>query len=313
MVHGAIRAQGARNIKVRGRGILDGTKMREFVKSGGQRFVQLEDCSGVELEGVILRNSQTWQIVPIRSDDISITNVKILSGNGSDDGIDIVRSQNVRIRNCFIRTKDDCIAVKSTGDSSSRGTRNIDVADCVFWNAEWGNALEIGFELRTDEIRGIIFKNCDVIHVEDGAVLSIHNGDYATVSDVRFEDIRVEDARQKLIDLAIFLSQYSVDRPTDPQERQRRYMDGAWDGVLRVSPEQMAEHSKHRGHIRDIVFKDIRVIDGLFPFSIISGFDDQHKVENVTIDGLWIQGVRITSPEQGRFYVENAEGVVFKD
>lgn len=313
VVHGAIRAKGARNAKVRGRGILDGTNMREFLKSGWQRFVQLEDCSGVDLEGIILCNSQTWQIVPIRSNDIAITNVKILSGNNSDDGIDIVRSNNVRIRNCFIRTKDDCIAVKSTGEDSRRGTRNIDVTGCVFWNAEWGNALEIGFELRADEIQDIVFKNCDVIHVEDGAVFSIHNGDYATVRDVRFEDIRVEDARQKLIDVAIFLSQYSLDRPADPQERQRRYMDGAWDGVLRVSPEQMAEHSKDRGHIRNIVFKDIRVVDGLFPFSIICGFDRQHRVENVTIDGLWIHGVRITSPEQGRFYVENAEGVVFKN
>ena len=83
----------------------------------------------------------------------------------------------MRIRNCFIRTKDDCIAIKSTGDELRRGTRNIDVADCVFWNAEWGNALEIGFELRTDEIRDIVFEDCDVIHVEDGAVFSIHNGD----------------------------------------------------------------------------------------------------------------------------------------
>ncbi|MEN6574935.1 MAG: glycosyl hydrolase family 28 protein [Phycisphaerales bacterium] len=312
VVQGAILARGARNVKICGRGILDGSTMRELVKSGSQRFVHLEGCTGVSLEGVILRNSLAWQIVPIRSDDIDIANVKIVSGNNSDDGIDLVRSRNVRIRDCFIRTKDDCVAIKATGDNFSTGTRNVEVSNCVFWNAEWGNALEIGFELRTDEVRDITFTDCDVIHVEDGAVFSIHNGDSATVRDVRFENIRVEDARQKLIDLAIVLSQYSLDRPTDAQDLQRRYMDGAWDGVLTVSEEQKQEHSKYRGHIRDIVFKDISVIDGLFPFSIVCGFDDRHRIENVTIDGLWIQGVEITSADQGRFYIENADEVVFR-
>ncbi len=313
VVHGVIRARNARHIKVCGRGILDGTRMREFTRSSRLRFVQLDECTDVDLEGIILRNSQTWQIVPILSDNISIANVKILSGNGSDDGIDIVRSRNVRIRDCFIRTKDDCIAIKSVGDSSDRGTRNIEVSDCVLWNAEWGNALEIGFELRTEEVRDIVLRNCDVIHVEDGATFSIHDADYATVGNVRFEKIRVEDARQKLIDLAIFLSQYSVDRPADPEERQRRYMHGAWDGVLTVPQDLMTEHAKHRGHIKDVVFKGVYITDGLFPFSVICGFDGEHKVENVVIGGLWVHDRKITSAEQGRFYIENAESVVFRD
>ncbi len=312
IVHGAILARGSRNIKVLGRGILDGTEMRGFVKSGSQRFVHLEDCSGVTMEGIILRNSPTWQIVPIRSDSISIANVKIVSASDNGDGIDLVRSRNVRIRNCFIRTAADCVAVKAVGDGSNAGTRNVEVSGCVFWSAEGGNAMEIGFELHADEVRNIAFTNCDVIHVEDGAVFGIHNGDQATVSDVRFENVRVEDVRRKLIDLAIVLSRYSQDRPTDAREIERRSLEGAWEGVLTVPEEQRAECAKSRGHIRDIVFRDIRVIDGLFPFSLVCGFDDQHRIENVTVAGLWIQGIEITSPEEGRFYVENADEVLFR-
>jgi hypothetical protein len=65
-------------------------------------------------------------------------------------------------------------------------------------------------------VRDLRFLNSDIIHVERGAALSIHQGDDAEVRDVLFEDIRVEDARHKLVDLAVFYSQYSVDRPADP-------------------------------------------------------------------------------------------------
>ena len=121
----------------------------------------------------------------------------------------------------------------------------------------------------------------------------------------------MEDARQKLIDLAIFLSQYSLDRPTDVQERQRRYMDGAWDGVLHVSAEQLAEHSKtSRAHPRHRLQGHPRYRRPV-PLSIISGFDDQHKVENVTIDGLWIQGVEITRAEEGPILHRERRGIAF--
>lgn len=59
----------------------------------------------------------------------------------------------------------------------------------------WGNNLEIGFELRSDTVSNIVFKDIDVIHCEGGAVFSIHNTDFAVVDQVVLEDIRIEDAR----------------------------------------------------------------------------------------------------------------------
>jgi hypothetical protein len=237
--------------------------------------------------------------------------VKIVSGNNSDDGIDVVRSRDVTITGCFIRTKDDCIAVKTIADPPSRiGTEKLVVTNNVFWNAEWGNALEIGFELRNSHVRDILFRDCDVIRVERGATFSIHNGDSATVSNVCFENIRVEDSRDKLVDLAIFVSQYSVNRPAElrpPYDFDRR-----WGGVLTLTPEQRLEQAKFRGHIRDIVFKDIQVVGGPQPHSISHGWDAEHAVENITFDSLWIDGQKITSAEEGRITLENTKNVIFK-
>jgi len=55
--------------------------------------------------------------------------------------------------------------------TAPHNVRDVLVRDSVFWNAEAGNALEIGFELRAEEVSGITWRNCDVIHVDKGAVL----------------------------------------------------------------------------------------------------------------------------------------------
>jgi hypothetical protein len=310
VVEGIIHAENASDIKILGRGILDGTTNNEIRGESRFRFIHIQDSKNIVIDGIILEDSHSWQIVPINCDNVTIRNTKILSDNGSDDGIDIVRSRNVKIENCFIRTKDDCIAVKTVYDyPTTINSENIEVDGCVFWNAAWGNGLEIGFELRSEYVRNVTFKDCDVIHVEDGAVFSIHNGDQSIVENIRFENIRVEDARQKLFDIAIFLTQYSIDRPDDQQERTRRYLNGAWDGVLSVTPDNKAYHSKYRGQIRDVIFKDIYVTDGLLPFSIFCGFDEQHQVENITIDNLVVHGKKITNLEEAKVHLEFAKNI----
>jgi len=37
-------------------------------------------------------------------------------------------------------------------DEPAADCEDIEVEHCVFWNAAWGNALEIGFELRSDYV-----------------------------------------------------------------------------------------------------------------------------------------------------------------
>jgi hypothetical protein len=310
VVEGIIHAQNTSDIKILGRGILDGTTNNEIRGESRFRFIHIQDSKNIVIDGIVLEDSHSWQIVPINCDNVTVRNTKILSDNGSDDGIDIVRSRNVKIENCFIRTKDDCIAVKTVYDyPNAVNSENIVVSGCVFWNAAWGNGLEIGFELRSEYVRNVTFKDCDVIHVEDGAVFSIHNGDQSIVENIRFENIRVEDARQKLFDIAIFLTQYSVDRPSDQEERTRRYLNGAWDGVLSITPENKSYHSKYRGQIRDVIFKDIYVTDGLLPFSLFCGFDEQHQVENITIDNLVVHGKKIVALEEARVYQEFTKNI----
>ena len=242
-----------------------------------------------------------------------IDGVRILTGTPcSTDGIDIVSSSDVLVENVFVRANDDCVVVKNMVDDN-KDIRNITVRKSVFWNMPCGNAIEVGFELRGAMVQELRFEDIDIIRVERGSAISIHNGDLATVQNVVFDNIRVEDARHKLIDFAVVYGQYGPDRPQSAEDR-TRLMDrgGAWDGVLRVPPQERAERAKFRGHIRDIRVTNLHVVDGSLPYSEIAGFDKDHAVENVVIQGMQFMGRPIRNAADAKLSVDEARGVVFK-
>ena len=142
--------------------------------------------------------------------------------------------------------------------------------------------------------------------------MSIHNGDYATVNNILYDDIRVEDARHKLIDLGVFISQYSLDRHPDEKERTQRYLHGAWDGVQDAQFYGKEKHARYRGKIKDITFRNIQIIDGKIPFSLICGYDDEHNIENITFENLRFYGRKIKNPNAAKMYLDFADNVKFK-
>lgn len=315
IVRGNIVATDAQNISIRGRGILDASLLNDG------RLVRLWRCQKIDIEGITIVNSPGWTLVLLDCDDVTIRHHQQVCWRNGSDGIDLVGTSHVRIRDCFLRNNDDNIVVKSfsinpetyySQPGKGRDVTDILVERCVIWNMPWGNALEIGFELRCKTVNTITFRNCDLIHVDRGAALSIHNGDEATVENITYDNIRVEDAPHKLIDLAVFWSQYSTDRPATQPERTHQYMQGAWDGVLRVPAGQEAAHASSRGRIRNITFRNIAVTDGQFPYSIMYGYNAQHAVENVRFENLTIHGKSIRSAKDGHFSVENATGVSWK-
>jgi hypothetical protein len=277
------------------------------------RWINLTDCENISVEGITLHNGTTWQVALMHCNKAEIKDIHIVSEAASDDGIDICRSTNVVIDNVFAHTKDDCVAIKSHGDyPGDQPTDNILVKNCVFWNSIWGNAIEIGFELNSDEVKNIHFENIDVIHVEDGATISIHNAGKAHVHNIIFENIRVEDSRQKLFDLAIFSSQYSPDGNRDPEYSKKYYLSGAWDGVQRIPEGKEAYHSQFRGKISNVVFKDIQVIGGLMPFSVFHGFDREKNVSGVQIENLTYMGKRITGKEEAKIREQFTDDIKIK-
>jgi len=282
IVRGNFMTDKAQNIKITGRGILDNSR---YLK-GEHRPIEINQCENVLIDGIILTESRHWSCASFASKNVTYNNLKIVSDNDWDDGIDIVGSQKVLVNNCFIRTKDDCIAVKSgvnyfTKFNSSFTVDDVVIQNSVMWNGIWGNGLEIGFETRADTIKNITFRNCDIIHVEGPeGTFTIHNGDRAVVKNVLYEDIRVEDSRGWLIDFKILKSRYSKDTV--------------------------------RGKIENVRFKNITVEGDQFPYSQLFGFDETNRIKSVTIENFVIQGTKVNSAYNGLITTIHTDDITFK-
>ena len=283
VVKGSLFLDSIKNIHIMGYGILDGDCIYE---KGQERMIEINRCEHIRVEGIIINESKHWTAPCNKSKNITYRNIKIVSGNDWDDGIDIVSSQHILVDGCFIRTKDDCIALKAgvnyyTDFFNQLPTKDVQVVNSVLWNAEWGNGLEIGFETRADSIKDIVFRNNDLIHVEGPeGTFTIHNGDRAIVENVLYENIRVEDSRGILVDFKILDSQYSKD--------------------------------KEKGQIKNIVFRNIAVEGDVFPPSLLLGYDDTHGIENVVFDAFRVYGKKISSAEDLKATLQFAKSITFK-
>lgn len=229
-------------IHFRGRGIVDGS----LCPAGSRQMLSVSG-KNISLEGVVLRDSSEWTVAVRRSEDVCIRNLKIFGSRYHSDGIDICNSRDVEVADCFVRTLDDLIVIKT--DKNQGEARHIAVHGCVLWN-EVAHALSLGAELR-EKVGDVRFSDCDIIHdLGREWALRIYQCDGARIGRVVFENIRIGGSR-RLMSLWIGKAMWSL------------------------GPE--------RGHIDDVTFRDIRAT-GEQPLIEFQGYDAAHTVNGVTCD-----------------------------
>jgi len=283
IVRGVVRAAGADRIRVTGRGILDGGCAAAFrgvgrTPVGDQprtKLVQIEDSRDVLIEGVTMIRSSAWMCALAACDRATVRHVRQLGEVVTSDGIDIVGSRHVHVHDCCLRNNDDCIAVKAiaggdygfTRSDPARDVHDLLIERCTLWNDHAGNAMEIGFETRCEQIRDVTFRDIDVIGAHGhGGVFTIHAGDRAHIHRIRYEDIRVEHLWDRMIDFQIMRSRYSKDAD--------------------------------RGRISDVSFRDLRTIEDIYnTLNILAGRDDDHRVDRVRFDDCRIGDRPVTGDD----------------
>lgn len=287
VVYGAIEGKNVENIRILGRGILDGSKFSRGDFSG---IISLRGCSNVLIDGIILRDPCAWTVTPSYCQNVHIRNVKLIGlWRYNADGIDFCNCQNCSLTDSFLRTFDDGVVFKGFPDRPGNGfplqpVQDILVHRCVFW-CDWGRAIEFGAETVTPEIADIRCEDCDIIHTMHIA-LDIQNGDRAHVHDVLFSNIRIEmddDFTQPLM-------QKGIDDIYNPPEGQR------YTPLLVVLEVRKNYYSKdsERGQIDQIQFRDIVVTSWQLPASHLRGHDAQHQVRSVTFENLVVNGQKVS-------------------
>ena len=200
-VRGTLFGKGVRDVAIFGYGVLSGEDEERDnpdcygeTPNGCVKFYESED---LVIDGVTLTDSAVWVCNLFACRDVTVKNVKIVGHwKYNCDGIDIVNSSRVSVRDCFVRAFDDVITLKGILPYRHLPLRDITVQGCVLW-CGWGRTLEIGLETLADEYKDIRFTDCDLIH-NSAVALDIQCGDYAEIHDVTYSDLRVEFQKDTL-------------------------------------------------------------------------------------------------------------------
>lgn len=179
------------NAKVVGSGIL------EPGGAWGNISLNITGVNNSSVEGITVVNPPSWIVECRDSSYITFNYFHILSATPNSDGISIQSSNHVTINNGYYRTWDDGVVLKNY--SAGNYTNNVSVNNCVFWT-DLAQSMEIGAETNKGSGGGPTiytahFTDIDVIHAFHKPAISIHNCDNATVSDVIWKNVTVEDAQ----------------------------------------------------------------------------------------------------------------------
>jgi polygalacturonase len=249
--------------------------------------MEITCCRNFNVDGIFIRNTKGWTNTLTNCTNSSFRNVKVFSYEAiySVDGINPVSCRNVTIDDCFMRCRDDCVAIKSPDPKLK--TDSVYVSDCVMVGWACSDGITLGYELNGGPVENVFVKNCDILYARgDGrtkghSAFSIVCDGPALVQNIYFEDIRVENQVEfKNLELIVTDgSLYGTDLP---------------------------------GQIRGVYMKNIHWENNTKPF-IIRGYSPDNLVEDIVFENCSAGGKPLTSVNDADIRTNSfAKGIRFK-
>ncbi|KAG8379845.1 hypothetical protein BUALT_Bualt07G0131800 [Buddleja alternifolia] len=185
-----------RGLVVKGKGVFDGqgpswwpnkpcyNDPAHGVFCKGPTAIIFRRCDGLRLDGFSKINGPGSHILIMATNDVVVSNLRVIAPGDSPntDGIDISSSKNVRIRNSFIGTGDDCIAI-------SAGSSNIDISGITCGP---GHGISIGALGKggNDIVENVRVRNSTLTRTLTGVRIKTWQGGKGYVRKISFEGIK---------------------------------------------------------------------------------------------------------------------------
>ena len=272
----------AENIRIFGRGCL---YLANFERFSGLNAVRISHGKNIRIEGIHLLNPPHYSVYIGGSEKIWVEDIVSFSCEGWSDGVDIMSSRDVMVKDCFLRTSDDCVAIYGRRWDYNGDTRNIRVTGCSLW-ADVAHPTVIGthgdYENEGNILEEISFENLDILeHREHQAnylgCMAINVGDKNTARNIYYKDIRIEPfVHGKILDIQV---KHNLDYNPAPGSR-----------------------------IEHIRFQDISYMGHGEVESCICGYDGERTVRDVVIENLCICGKRAETLEEAGIIVGRYAG-----
>ena len=192
-------AVGATNVKIYGRGTLDANAAYSIsTYNFACNVVVPLGCSNFTMDGILIRDAGTWAVIPARSNDLLLTNLKLFNSLslGEDDCIDVNESQRVIVRNAIGIALDDPFTTKTwagTGitvnwPGSPEVVDDVLFENCIAYTYCYGFKVGQGVNQAQTNVR---FVNGTVFSASVGIGVNAKYGT-ADANTIRFESIDIE-------------------------------------------------------------------------------------------------------------------------
>jgi hypothetical protein len=261
---GTFAIEDAENVSILGRGIAR--------PKNGYEGCHVYRSKHVTVDGLVVNTCPIGE-----SSQVTLHDVRSISHPQWGDGLNVFGgSSDILFDRVFCRNSDDCTTAYATRKGFKGSVRNIRMTNSTLW-ADVAHPIFIGLHgdpAVGDSIVRLRYDNIDIIcqneqQVDYQGCLAINCGDGNYVKDVTFDNIRIEGIRRGSI------AQVKV-------AWNQKYCTAAGKGV------------------ENVLFRNIRLYGEQPQMSVISGYDAQHKVKNVTFEGLKINGRLIYDAMPGK-------------
>lgn len=279
ILKGTVTLSNTTGAKLLGRGIIDHPSYQAITSD----FSDKSTIDGIIVVDYGDGNSGGWGIRCGQATNLTIRNFKAFSYRKWTDGIDLFCCKNVTIDDVFMRTGDDAIAIYGHRDVFYGNSSNVTVTNSILM-PDVAHPINIGTHGNTvsgaeEIIDSLTFRNIDILeHYETQldyqGTMAITDGDANLISNVRFEDIRVEDFTQgQLLNVrTVYNSKYNT--------------------------------APGRG-VDNVYFKNVSYNGTGDSISQIAGYDAIRMVKNVTFENLRINGKLILDAPTGNINIGN--------
>jgi hypothetical protein len=284
VVIGELIIDHVKNVNIRGRGILTQLPVQQNSSAPNQTAppqqsrndqLLIQFSENIKVSGII-EMPKGYAVLVGESKNIHINNFKAFSSTGNADGIDIFCSKDVTINHIFLRNSDDCIAIYGHRWNYYGNTTDITINNATLW-ADVAHPLLIGTHGDSDHpdtLQNIKLRDMTVLDHHENQLdyqgcIALNAGDSNLIRNISFENVNIGDIRKgQLFNLRIMFN--------------RKY---------NTSP---------GGGIENILFKNVTYAGSHANMSVISGYDDQHAIKNVTFENLTINGTLIYDTMKGK-------------
>ncbi len=216
-----------KNIAITGEGTIDASgaalrkaQLAENVGKPG-RAVCIRNTDGVRLNGITVRQSPAWCVHILYCSNVEISNIEIHSKyneNGeryqgiiNGDGLDIDSCKHVVVKDSFIASQDDCIAIKSGRDAEGRkvgiSTEDVKVENCRFHS---GFGVVVGSEM-SGGVKDVYVRDCRFKDSFSIGSIKPPRGRGARVENIHYENCKLINTDETIKDCEWFRGGIMVD------------------------------------------------------------------------------------------------------